>query len=49
MKTVLFQYFQEGRHLSWKVDKFLAKQKEDQKLATESDGSNSDDFEATAN
>ena len=41
MKTVLFQYFQE-------VDKFLAEQKEDQKLAIESDGSNSDDFEATA-
>ena len=24
MKTILFQNFQEGRHLSWEVDKFLA-------------------------
>ena len=47
MKIVPFQDFQEGRHLSWDVDKFLAEQEEAQKLAVERDGSGSDDSEDT--
>ena len=35
MKIVLFQDFQEMRHLSWEVDKFLAEQEEVENLEAE--------------
>ena len=47
MKTILFQDLQGGRHLSQEVEKFLAEQEDVQKLAAESDRSDSNDFEAT--
>ena len=39
MKTVLFQDFTEGRHLSCNVDQFITVQAEPRELAEESDDS----------
>ena len=48
MTTVFFWDFQEGRHIGWDVDKFLAEQEEAQKLAAENNGSGLNDCKAIA-